>query len=71
MKAARYSKIINKYLNVYLAGLPRGRTGIIVLDYFELPRKLVSNVIKINERITDRQPIYKLATEDAPTTSPG
>ena len=71
MKAARYSKIINKYLNVYLAGLPRGRVGIIVMDYFELPRQLVSNVIKINERITGQRPIYKLATGDAPPTSPG
>ena len=71
IKASRYSKIINKYLNVYLAGLARGRVGIIVVDYFELPRKLVSNVIKINERIADQRLIYEGATDDAPTTSPG
>ncbi|MCA1601549.1 MAG: hypothetical protein LC776_07890, partial [Acidobacteria bacterium] len=36
MKASHYSKIINQYLNVYLAGLPKGtRVGIIVMDYFE------------------------------------
>lgn len=54
MKALRYSKIINQYLNVHLAGLPKGRLGIIVMDYFEEPQKLVSNVIKMNERIVDR-----------------
>jgi hypothetical protein len=56
MKAARYSKIMNMYLNVYLAGLPKGRVGVIVLDYFEQPRKLVSHVIKMNERMDDRRP---------------
>lgn len=69
MKAARYSKIINKYLNVYLAGLPRGRVGIIVMDYFELPRQLVSNVIKTNKRINDQRAVYQHAIEDTPSTS--
>jgi 1-phosphatidylinositol phosphodiesterase len=59
MKAFRYSRIVNQYLNVYLAGLPKGRVGIIVMDYFEQPRKLVSNVIKINERIRGRRPVSK------------
>lgn len=71
MKAARYSKIINRYLNVYLAGLSGGRVGIVVMDYFELPRQLVSNVIKINKRITAQRPARKPATEDTPATSPG
>lgn len=67
MKAARYSKTINTYLNVYLAGLPRGRVGIIVMDYFELPRQLVSNVIKINERTNDQPRLYKQPVEDTPS----
>jgi 1-phosphatidylinositol phosphodiesterase len=48
MKARDYSKTINPRLNDYLAGSPRGRVGIIALDYFEEPRELVSNVIKMN-----------------------
>lgn len=60
MKAIRYSKIMNQYLNVYLAGLPKGtRVGVIVMDYFEQPRKFVSHVIKLNERMRDRRPVSK------------
>jgi 1-phosphatidylinositol phosphodiesterase len=43
-----YSKTINPRLNDYLAGSPQGRVGIIAVDYFEEPRELVSNVIKMN-----------------------
>ncbi|MDQ3761820.1 MAG: hypothetical protein M3460_08995 [Actinomycetota bacterium] len=43
-----YSKMINPRLNDYLAGFSQGRVGIIVMDYFEEPRELVSNVIKMN-----------------------
>lgn len=71
MKASRYSKTINKYLNVYLAGLPRGRVGIIVMDYFELPRKLVSHVIKINEQMGDRRPVIKRQAERFPAAGSG
>lgn len=67
MKASRYSKIINKYLNVYLAGLTKGRVGIIVVDYFEQPQKLVSNVIKMNERTGDRRPVSKRSAEEVPS----
>lgn len=63
MTANRYSKIINRYLDVYLAGLPKGRVGIIVMDYFEQPRKLVSNVIKVNERIS-RRPVSERSGKD-------
>lgn len=66
MRAARYSKIINKYLNVYLAGLPRGRVGIVVMDYFELPRQLVSNVIKINQRPGGQPRLYQRTAQDTP-----
>ena len=72
MKASRYSKTINRYLNVYLTGLPKGtRVGIIVMDYFEQPRKLVSHVIKLNERMRDRRPVSKRSAEDVPSTSSG
>jgi len=48
LTARRYSKKINPRLNDYLAESPPGRTGIIVMDYFEEPRELVSNAIKAN-----------------------
>lgn len=47
-KANGYSKTINPRLNKYLAESPRGRVGIIAMDYFDEPRELVSNVIKTN-----------------------
>ena len=43
-----YSDKINPRLNDYLAKAPPGRIGIIVMDYFEEPPELVSNVIKAN-----------------------
>lgn len=48
--AHNYSKKINPRLNDYLSKSPPGRLGIIVMDYFEDPRELVSNVIKANAR---------------------
>ncbi|MBV9728371.1 MAG: phosphatidylinositol-specific phospholipase C [Pseudonocardiales bacterium] len=48
LTARGYSKKINPRLNDYLAESPPGRIGIIVMDYFEEPRELVSNVIKTN-----------------------
>jgi 1-phosphatidylinositol phosphodiesterase len=48
LHARGYSKTINPRLNEYLAQLPRGRVGIIAMDYFEEPRELVSNVIRMN-----------------------
>ncbi len=48
LTARSYSKKINPRLNDYLAESPPGRIGIIVMDYFEEPRELVSNVIKAN-----------------------
>ena len=71
IKALRYSKTINMYLNVYLAGLPRGRIGIIVMDYFEKPQKLVSNIIKMNELMCDQRPVTKRSAEDVPSTGSG
>lgn len=46
--ARGYSKKINPRLNDYLAKSSPGRIGIIVMDYFEEPRELVTNVIKAN-----------------------
>jgi hypothetical protein len=48
LTARGYSKKINPRLNDHLAKSPPGRIGIIVMDYFEEPRELVSNVIKAN-----------------------
>jgi 1-phosphatidylinositol phosphodiesterase len=50
LKAAGYSKAINPRLSDYLAQSSAGRIGIIVMDYFEKPKELVSNVIKMNWR---------------------
>jgi hypothetical protein len=50
LKARGYAETINPLLNDYLAESPRGRVGIIAMDYFEEPRELVSNVIKMNNR---------------------
>jgi 1-phosphatidylinositol phosphodiesterase len=71
MTANRYSKTINEYLNVYLSGLTKERIGIVILDYFEQPRKLVSNVIKMNDRMGDRRPSSKRSAEGFPSTSSG
>jgi len=51
LTARGYSKAINPRLNDYLAQSPQGRIGIIAMDYFEEPRELVSNVIKMNSAI--------------------
>ena len=48
LKACGYARFINPRLSDYLAKSPRGRVGIIVMDYFEEPRELVSNVIRTN-----------------------
>lgn len=48
LTARGYSEKINPRLNDYLVESPPGRVGIIVMDYFEEPRELVSNVIKAN-----------------------
>jgi 1-phosphatidylinositol phosphodiesterase len=48
LNARSYSKTINPRLSDYLAGSPRGRVGIIAMDYFEEPPELVSNVIDMN-----------------------
>lgn len=48
LTAHGYSRTINPRLNDYLSRTPQGRVGIIVMDYFEEPRQLVSNVIKMN-----------------------
>jgi 1-phosphatidylinositol phosphodiesterase len=48
LAASGYAETINPRLNNYLAGSAPGRVGIIVMDYFEEPRDLVSNVIKMN-----------------------
>ncbi len=48
LKARGYARTINPRLNDYLAESPPGRIGIIAMDYFEEPRELVSNVIRMN-----------------------
>lgn len=48
LKPSRYSRAINKRLSNYLAKSPPGRVGIVVMDYFERPQDLVSNVISTN-----------------------
>ncbi|MGH3973304.1 MAG: phosphatidylinositol-specific phospholipase C [Pseudonocardiaceae bacterium] len=48
VKARGFAETINPRLDDYLAGSPKDRVGIIVMDYFEQPRELVSNVIKMN-----------------------
>ncbi len=48
LQADGYSEKINPRLNDYLAASPEGRIGIVAMDYFEEPRELVSNVIKMN-----------------------
>lgn len=39
---------MNLRLNDYLTESPRGRVGVIVMDYFEQPRELASTVIEKN-----------------------
>jgi 1-phosphatidylinositol phosphodiesterase len=51
LKASGYAQKINPRLNDYLAASPEGRIGIVVMDYFEEPRELVSNVIKMNSML--------------------
>jgi 1-phosphatidylinositol phosphodiesterase len=48
LTARGYAKTINPRLNAYLAGSPRGRVGIVVMDYYDQPHELVANVIKVN-----------------------
>lgn len=55
LTARGYSKAINPRLNDYLAQSSQGRVGIIVMDYFEEPQQLVSNVIKMNSAILAAQ----------------
>lgn len=50
LQASGYSQKINPRLNDYLAASPEGRIGIVAMDYFEEPRELVSNVIRMNSR---------------------
>lgn len=48
LHARSYAKTINPRLDEYLAESPRGRVGIVAMDYFQDPPRLVSNVIKRN-----------------------
>ncbi len=48
LKARGYAEAINPRLSDYLAESSKGRVGIIVMDYFEEPPELVSNVIRMN-----------------------
>lgn len=48
LKARGYAEEINPRLNDYLARSPKGRVGIIALDYFDQPRELVSRMIEMN-----------------------
>jgi hypothetical protein len=48
LQASGYAETINPRLSNYLAGSAPGRVGIIVMDYFDEPRDLVSHVIQMN-----------------------
>ena len=48
LRAHSYAQTINPRLNDYLARSSPGRVAIIAMDYFEEPRELVSNVLKMN-----------------------
>ena len=50
LQASGYSQEINPLLNDYLAESPEGRIGVVAMDYFDEPRELASNVIKMNSR---------------------
>ncbi|MFZ0121323.1 MAG: phosphatidylinositol-specific phospholipase C [Pseudonocardiaceae bacterium] len=50
LTARSYAETINPRLNDYLAGSSSGRVGIIAMDFFDQPRGLVANVIKMNTR---------------------
>lgn len=50
VKAHGYAETINPRLNDYLAESPGGRVGIIVMDFFDKPLELTSNVIEMNMR---------------------
>jgi 1-phosphatidylinositol phosphodiesterase len=50
LRAVGYSKAINPRLSDYFEKSPRGRIGIVAMDYFEKPQELVPNVIKTNWR---------------------
>lgn len=49
LTARGFATTINPRLCDYLSSSPRGRAGIIVMDYFEEPRELVSTIISMNE----------------------
>jgi 1-phosphatidylinositol phosphodiesterase len=65
LKARGFAEVINPRLNDYLKRSPKGRIGIIAMDYFEQPRELVSNVIKMN---TKRVVTDNAVTEGIPRT---
>lgn len=48
LTARDYAETINLRLNDYLAGSSQGRVRIVVMDHFEEPQELVSNMIKTN-----------------------
>ena len=48
LRAHSYAQTINPRLNDYLARSSSGRVAIIAMDYFEEPRELASNVLKMN-----------------------
>ncbi|HVE96249.1 MAG TPA: phosphatidylinositol-specific phospholipase C [Pseudonocardiaceae bacterium] len=50
LQASGYSQEINPLLNDYLTESTEGRIGIVAMDYFDEPRELASNVIKMNSR---------------------
>ncbi len=50
VQASGYSQKINPRINDYLAASPEGRIGIVVMDYFEEPRELAAQVIRMNSR---------------------
>jgi 1-phosphatidylinositol phosphodiesterase len=55
LTARGFAMTINPRLCDYLASSPRGRAGIIVMDYFEEPRELVSTIISMNEVLAEHR----------------
>ena len=66
LTARGYAETINQRLNAYLAESSRGRVGIVVMDYFDQPRELVANVIKVNTTAHDTRGEHRYPGEGRP-----
>ncbi len=66
LTARGYAETINQRLNAYLAESSRKRVGIVVMDYFDQPRELVANVIKVNTTAHDTRGEHRYPGEGRP-----